>query len=97
MNVESNPYRALWSAVILQAFVDLKHRNYDSSGDSPEKVRCSAYRWINENDPEYMKKEGSFHWICSMLDLDERKLQLLSNSREGINRVLSGKFSMGGV
>lgn len=97
--VEFNPYRALWSAVVIQAFRDLKYRSAHGDGtkEDPALVMSRAYVWINEHDPKYTSQVGSFQWICSMLDLDERKLRIMSRSREGVNRVLSGKFHFGEV
>lgn len=86
------PYRALWTAVIIKAFEDIKERAYSDSGESPSIVRSRAYCWINEIDPVYMRQERSFNWVCQMLGLDSLKLQKLSRSREGIEKVLSGKF-----
>lgn len=97
--VESSSYRALWAAVIIQAFRDLKSRSHHGDGtkEDPAVLRSRAFVWINERDPQYVNRPQSFRWICDMLDLDYRKLQLMSRTREGINRVLSGKFEMGAV
>lgn len=97
--VEYNPYRALWSAVIIQAFRDLKYRSSygDGTKEDPALVMSRAYVWVNEVDPKYTSQVGSFEWICSTLDLDARKLRKMSRSREGVNRVLSGKFEMGAL
>lgn len=94
---DSSSYRALWCAVIIQAFRDLKSRSLHGDGtkEDPDLVRSRAFVWINESDPKYTKQIGSFEWICSMLDLDARKLRILSCTREGVNFVLSGKFQLG--
>jgi hypothetical protein len=96
---DASAYRALWCAVIIQAFRDLKYRSAHGDGtkEDPALVMSRAYVWVNEEDPKYTMQVGSFEWICSMLDLDSRKLRLMSRSREGVNRVLSGKFELGAL
>lgn len=111
---EAVPYRGLWSAVIVQAFVDLKPRDFltpypiikptgDSAKDSErlykalanrkvtrkawDNIRQSALRWIFSDD----SMPCSFSWICDSLDLDKEYLRGLALTREGINKVLTGK------
>lgn len=98
----NNCYRALWSAVILQAFRDMK--SWSPHGDGSKQdlgtIKNNAYRWINEKDVSYTNRARSFEWVCDMLDISPRERRLLkemSKTREGINRVLSGQFTLGEV
>lgn len=111
---EAVNYRGLWSAVILQAFVDLKPRKFLTphpivkiTGNKKEDkarlmralenrratkktwddTRRSAWVWIFSAD-DY---PTSFLWICECLEIDPEYLRGLAMSREGINKVLTGK------
>lgn len=98
-------YTGVWSAVVIQAFRDLnRDLTYKETGkidksksqESPQVLRSRAMSWIMEVDPTYKKRVGSFHWVCSMLDLDEEWLRKQAMSREGIKRVLNGKLAFVG-
>lgn len=107
-------YRGLWSAVILQAFVDIKPKKFLSptpkivpTGNKKldakkiqdalvvrrqtqqmwDNTRISAMRWLFSEDHH----PCSFVWICDCLDLDKEWLRKMASSRDGIERVLTGK------
>lgn len=113
-SAEAVNYRGLWSAVILQAFVDLRPRAFKTpkpvivpTGDRHEdrirylralgtrkltireweNTRSSARRWIFSKDTH----PCSFLWICDCLDFDPQWLRQMASSRDGIERVLTGK------
>ena len=71
--------RALWSAVAVEAIRDL--------GDRSLCIREAAKRWIRSDEQHV----GSFFWICSNLDLDERKLRHMSQTRHGRRVLLKTK------
>lgn len=103
---EYRAYRALWSAVILNAFRELKGRTDSGTDMSPEELRNAAFMWINdrvtyarrynpkagksEMMPFKTEDEGGIEWICDHLDLSVEWLRQMSMSREGIQRVLNG-------
>ena len=82
-------YRRLWSAVVIQALKDMR---YSSKGvdnkESPLVIMNRAKIWVEETDPVYTKAIGSFEWICSMLDLDARRIRRLSRTRAGLEYML---------
>lgn len=83
-------YRALWSAVVLQAFRDLLMR-YDSDGGNPAHHRDSAWIWLNSR--EGSNRVGGFEWICDHLDLDCNALRIRASTRSGIQSILNGSLS----
>lgn len=74
--VDDGPYRALWSAVMIQAIRDLSGR---SSTD-----RTIAQNYIFE---ERCSLPGSFDWICSMLGLEPNAIRTIVMTREGRARL----------
>ena len=98
--------RALWCAVVIQAFRDLKNRSSQDK-EPVEDVRDGAWRWLHDRYTtktvphpkvpgrsalEIFKtdREGGFEWICDMLDLDFRGLRMKSMTRTGIDEVITG-------
>lgn len=78
------PYKRLWSAVIIQAFRDLK--------DHDKLVRDRAYKWLHDPHPV---GEGGFKWITTCLDLDVEALRTMSLTRAGINQIIYGNSKRG--
>jgi hypothetical protein len=74
------PYKRLWSAVVIQAFRDLK--------DHDRTIRDRARNWIDDPQPV---GEGGFKWICTCLDLDVEALRTMSLTRAGIDQIVYGK------
>lgn len=60
--MESNRYRSLWAAVLMQAIDDLS--------DKKPLIRRSAKHWLTRK-----KNKGiaSFVWVCAALDIDPDK------------------------
>lgn len=88
---DSLNYRGLWSAVILQAFFDLKLRNepmHLKNKKALAKVRAGALEFI------YSERDAprTFQWICDSLDLDANWLREMALTEEGIDRVISGRL-----
>jgi hypothetical protein len=97
--------RALWAAVILQAFRDLKLR-MDPEGVDPRIRYDAAFQWINDpftcamdlngKTGKYELMEfkttdvGGFQWVCDHLDLAADWLRIKSMTRQGIEQVLNG-------
>ena len=70
------PYNALWASVLFQAIRDM---------DTTRRKTAASYIFSNRDDV------GSMQWICAMLDLDYRRLQMLCTTREGRNKILKRK------
>lgn len=87
---EYRGYRALWSAVILQAFRDLLMR-WDPNGGDPLHYRNEAWLWLHERKKRI--RVGDFEWICEYLDLDPDILRICSMTRSGINSILNGSLA----
>jgi hypothetical protein len=71
---ESEPYRKLWSSVLILAVRDMN----------------SYSRWRDAHNWMYSPKRtiGSANWVCSMLDLDYQALQVLCSTRAGRKKIL---------
>jgi hypothetical protein len=76
INSSYGHYRALWASVLLQAIRDL------DSSDTSEKHKAREYVWTDQRC-----NEGSFDWICTMLDLDRERLRTLAMTRDGRIRI----------
>lgn len=82
-----NSIRALWSAVIIQAITDMELREKQKTKANNTWLREAALRWIASSE----QHEGSMFWICEMLDLDFRKLQMMALTKSGRQKILMSK------
>jgi len=67
----SESERALWCAVILQAFLDVMGMNYDVCRSSRNLRSELALGWLCSERGDL----GSFEWICDALKLDSSSLR----------------------
>jgi hypothetical protein len=77
--------RALWTAVLIQAAVDLSGKDA-GKGLSPI-IKSSAKRWFLSPADHI----GSFVWVCEILGLDPartRKAAIASQGKDGFKRIL---------
>ena len=84
MNDDVRGHKALWAAVILQAFRDLDAR-YDANGGNPIEHRNSSWDWLNSHP--------HFEWICEVLEIDPHKLRISALSRDSIKNILKTKLA----
>lgn len=66
--VKRIPEKALWAAVLVQAFKDLEGRTFGNTR-MIEICRANAIGWIESNRADYL---GSFLCVCDLLDLDPK-------------------------
>ena len=81
--------RALWCAVILQAFLDVTGVNYDvrRKKDYRNVYAELALAWLCSDRQD----AGSFRWICDVLNLNSSYLlNGLWKSSDGLGRFYKG-------
>lgn len=76
---DDGPYRAMWSAVLIQAIKDLDGKY------STDRTQAKAYVFRERGE-----LVGSFDWICTHLDLDPEVIRTIVMTREG-RRFLKDK------
>jgi hypothetical protein len=75
-NLNGNPVRNLWAAVIMNALDDLNYKQLQpaiTSHQRTQRTKCNLKKSSSYNF--FRSKNSSFPWICQQLSLDGRAIR----------------------